>query len=192
MNRLERLHSAGVSIWLDTLSRELLDTGAFATLIADAAVTDATSNPTIFAKAITSSDRYDYRERFADQRWLLLRDAGARPQRPLWASTGTKDAAYSDLLYVQQLVAPEVINTMPESTLHAFSDHGDTPRDFTDSIAASAETLRRAERAGLDLAHISSELEREGVRAFCDSYQDLLACIETKLRRTAPAMPARS
>ena len=59
MNRLRRLHDAGVSIWLDTLSRELLDTGAFAELIADAAVTGATSNPTIFAKAISGSDRYD-------------------------------------------------------------------------------------------------------------------------------------
>ena len=316
MNRLEQLHDAGVSIWLDTLSRELLDSGAFATLIADCAVTGATSNPTIFAKAITGSDRYDdqlraavasgvrdpqelffelalddvrraadllrpayeasdgrdgfvsfectpdladdtaatveqavelwnrlarpnvmikvpateagvpaieeltargvnvnvtllfsvaryeqvidayvaglerrvaagqpvdaiasvasffvsrvdakadallpagsdlrgrvaianarraygrYRDRFADERWLALRDAGARPQRPLWASTGTKDPAYSDVLYVEQLIAPDVINTMPEATLRAFADHGDATRGF--GASTGAETL---------------------------------------------------
>ena len=301
MNRLQALHDAGVSIWLDTLSRELLDSGDFARLIADSAVTGATSNPTIFAKAITGSDRYDDQlraavdagvrdpqelffelalddvrraadllrpayddsggrdgfvsfectpdladdteatveqalelwgrldrpnvmikvpataagipaieeltargvnvnvtllfsvaryeqvidaylsglerrrrpaspstrslrsrrsssraltprstrcfrpgptcaaawrsptpswptratcERFGDERWGALRDAGARPQRPLWASTGTKDPAYSDVLYVEELIAPDVINTMPETTLRAFADHG--------------------------------------------------------------------
>src|SRR5215213_4159739 len=107
MNRLARLQEAGVSIWLDTLSRELLDSGAFAALIADFAVTGATSHPTIFAKAIDAvlapgSDLRGraatanakraygrYRQRFTDQRWRALRDAGAHPQRPLWASTGT-------------------------------------------------------------------------------------------------------
>ena len=310
MNRLQALHDAGVSIWLDTLSRELLDSGDFAELIADCVVTGATSNPTIFAKAITGSDRYDdhlhaavasgtrdpqelffelaledirraadllrpayeesdgrdgfvsfectpdlahdtqatieqalelwarldrpnvmikvpateagipaieeltargvnvnitllfsiaryeqvidaylaglerrvaagesvdalasvasffvsrvdaktdpllpatsglrgrvaianarrayahYLDRFTDERWLALADAGARPQRPLWASTGTKDPAYSDVLYVEELIAPDVINTMPEATLRAFADHGnvaDTVRAF--------------------------------------------------------------
>ena len=369
MNRLEQLRAAGVSIWLDTLSRDLLDSGAFETLIADYAVTGATSNPTIFARAITGSDSYDeqlralvasglrdpqelffelalddvgraadllrpaydasdgrdgfvsfectpdladdagatvdqalalwkrlarpnvmikvpatdagiaaieeltargvnvnvtllfslaryeqvidaymaglerrmalgqrvdaiasvasffvsrvdskadaalsagsdlrgrvaianarsaygrYRERFADRRWLVLRDAGARPQRPLWASTGTKDPAYSDVLYVQELVAPEVVNTMPENTLHAFADHGNTTRDFTDGIAASAETLRRAEDEGVDLAAITSQLEREGVRAFCDSYHELLDRIASKLQGTVPAGSATS
>ena len=356
MNRLAQLQEAGVSIWLDTLSRELLDSGAFAGLIADDAVTGATSNPTIFAKAITGSDRYDdqlraavaagvrepqelffelaledvrraadllrptydasagrdgfvsfectpdladdtaatveqavelwsrlarpnvmikvpatdagvpaieeltarginvnvtllfsigryeqvidayliglerrvsrgepidaiasvasffvsrvdvktdamlpegshlrgrvaianaqlaysrYRDRFAGPRWLALRDAGAHPQRPLWASTATKDPAYSDVLYVEQLIAPGVINTMPEATLRAFADHGDAGRTFD---ATATETLRRAEDAGVDLAAVTAELEREGVRSFCDSYRDLLACIEVKLQ----------
>ena len=325
MNRLQRLHDAGVSIWLDTLSRELLDSGAFAALIADCAVTGATSNPTIFAKAITGSDDYDdqlraavaggindpqelffelalddvraaadllrpayqasggrdgfvsfectpdladdaaatieqalelwerldrpnvmikvpateagvpaieeltargvnvnvtllfsvaryeqvidayvtglerrvaagepvdaiasvasffvsrvdakadavlpdgsdlrgrvaianahraygrYRERFADDRWRPLASAGAHPQRPLWASTGTKDPAYSDVLYVEQLIAPEVINTMPEATLRAFADHGDVGRALDVDARQAEETLRRAARGG--------------------------------------------
>jgi transaldolase len=361
MNRLEQLHDAGVSIWLDTLSRELLDSGQFATLIADCAVTGATSNPTIFAKAITGSDRYDdqlgaavasgvreprelffelalddvgraadllrptydasdgrdgfvsfectpdladdtaatieqaaelwnrlarpnvmikvpateggipaieeltarginvnvtllfsiaryeevidaylaglerrvtagqppdaissvasffvsrvdakadsllpadselrgrvaianaqlayarYRDRFANERWLALRDVGARPQRPLWASTGTKDPTYSDVLYVEELIAPDVVNTMPESTLRAFGDHGDPSRRFDDSTAWAKRTLRRAAAAGIDLAAVTDELEREGVRSFCDSYRELLDRIETKLDRT--------
>ncbi len=365
MSRLEALHDAGVSIWLDTLSRELLDSGDFARLIADCAVTGATSNPTIFAKAITGSNRYDdqlraavasgvldpqklffelaledirraadllrptyddsggrdgfvslectpdladdtratieqalelwarldrpnvmikvpaaesgipaieeltasgvnvnvtllfsvaryeqvidaymsglerrlaagdpvdaiasvasffvsridakvdpqlqtdsnlrgrveianarlayarYLDRFsedpclADDRWLALRDAGARPQRPLWASTGTKDPSYSDVLYVEKLITPDAVNTMPEATLRAFADHGDVQHALSVAGAASA-TLRRAHAAGIDLDAITADLEREGVRSFCDSYQELLACIETKLQR---------
>jgi transaldolase len=360
MNRLQALHDAGVSIWLDTLSRDLLDSGKFATLISDCAVTGATSNPTIFAKAITGSDRYDdqlraavasglrdrqqlffelaledirraadllrptyeesdgrdgfisfectpdladdtqatieqalelwnrlarpnvmikvpateagvpaieeltargvnvnvtllfslaryeqvidayltglerrvaggepvdamasvasffvsrvdakadallpagsdlrgrvaianahrayawYRQRFADDRWHSLGDVGARPQRPLWASTGTKDPTYSDVLYVEELIAPEVINTMPEATLRAFADHGNVRRALSVDAASAEETLRGAEGAGIDLDAITAQLEREGVRSFCDSYHDLLECIEAKLAR---------
>jgi transaldolase len=362
MNRLGLLHDAGVSIWLDTLSRELLASGAFAALIADCSVTGATSNPTIFATAITGSDRYDdqlraavtsgvrdpqelffllglddvrraadllrptyeasdgrdgfvsfectpdraddtaatieqalelwkrlarpnvmikvpateagvpaieeltalglnvnvtllfsvaryeqvidayvsglerrvaagqpvneiasvasffvsrvdakadallpadsdlrghvaianarraygrYRDRFAGERWVALTDAGARPQRPLWASTGTKDPAYSDVLYVEQLIAPDVINTMPEATLRAFADHGDASRGV--GASTGAEPLRRAEDAGIDLAAITADLERDGVRSFNDSYQELLDCIEAKLQQLAAA-----
>ncbi len=364
MNRLQALHDAGVSIWLDTLSRELLDSGDFARLIADFRVTGATSNPTIFAKAITGSDRYDdqlralvssgvrdarelffelalddvrraadllrpayddsdgrdgfvsfectpdladdsdatiaqalelwgrlarpnvmikvpatpagipaieeltargvnvnvtllfsvaryrqvidaymnglerrlasgepiqaiasvasffvsridtkvdpqlptdsnlrgrvaianarlayarYLDRFsedpclADDRWRALRDAGARPQRPLWASTGTKDPAYSDVLYVEKLITPGAVNTMPEATLRAFADHGDLSHPLGIAGGSSA-TLRQARGAGIDLDAITAELEREGVRSFCDSYHELLDCIETKLQ----------
>jgi transaldolase len=368
MNRLQALHDAGVSIWLDTLSRELLDSGAFAGMIANCAVTGATSNPTIFAQAITGSDRYDdqlraavasgmrapqelffelalddvrraadlvrpaydesdgrdgfvsfectpdladdseatieqalelwdrlarpnvmikvpateagipaieeltargvnvnitllfsvaryeqvidaylsglerrhassepvqaiasvasffvsrvdakvdpllsadsglrgqvaianarlayarYLDRFsgdpgiADDRWLALRDAGARPQRPLWASTGTKNRTYSDVLYVERLITPDAVNTMPEATLRAFADHGDVQNALSIAGAANA-TLRRAQVEGIDLAAVTSELEREGVRSFCDSYHQLLDCIDTKLRSTVP------
>jgi transaldolase len=362
MNRLEQLQAAGVSIWLDTLSRELLDTGAFAELIAGSAVTGATSNPTIFAKAITGSDRYDaqlraaadaglrnpqelffelalddvrraadllrptydasggrdgfvsfectpdladdtpgtveqavelwsriarenvmikvpatdagipaieeltarglnvnitllfsvtryeqvieaylaglerrlragdsidaiasvasffvsrvdakvdallphgsdlrgriaianaraayrlYRDRFADQRWAALREAGARPQRPLWASTATKNPAYPDVLYVDELIAPGVINTMPEGTLRAFADHGDITGPFDPNSPWPEETLRRARDLGIDLSAVTTALEREGVRLFSDSYRELLACIAIKLERAA-------
>jgi transaldolase len=357
MNRLQQLHDAGVSIWLDTLSRALLDSGAFAALIADSAVTGATSNPTIFAKAITGSDAYDdqihaavgssvsdpqelffalalddvrhaadllrptydasagrdgfisfectpdladdtaatieqalmlwerlarhnvmikvpateagipaieeltargvnvnvtllfsveryeqvidayvaglerrvsrgqrvdaiasvasffvsrvdakvdhllaadsnlrgrvaianahraygrYSQRFADERWGALGAAGARPQRPLWASTGTKDPVYSDVLYVEELIAPGVVNTMPEATLRAFADHGQATRVLSASSAAAEEVLRQAQDAGIDLAAITAQLEREGVQSFCASYHELIERIGTK------------
>jgi transaldolase len=363
MNRLQALHDAGVSIWLDTLSRELLDSGDFATLIAESAVTGATSNPTIFAKAITTSDLYDdelraaegrssqerffaialedvgraadqlrpvyeagggrdgfvsfectpdladdtratidqaldlwrrlarpnvmikvpataagipaieeltargvnvnitllfsvaryeqvidayiaglerrvatgepidgiasvasffvsrvdskvdtllpagselrgraaianaqhayarYRARFEDERWSALRAAGAHPQRPLWASTGTKDPAYSDVLYVEQLIAPDVINTMPLATLRAFADHGRTTRTLAERGGTAERTLRDVTAAGIDLDAITADLEREGVEAFCASYRELLTCIDGK--RAAP-VPGRA
>ncbi len=126
-----------------------------------------------------------YRERFADDRWVALRDAGARPQRPLWASTGTKDPTYSDVLYVEELIAPEVINTMPEATLRAFADHGNVGRALSVDAEAAAEELVRAGDEGIDLAAITTELEREGVSSFCDSYHQLLHCIEAKKARIA-------
>lgn len=127
--------------------------------------------------------RHRYRDRFADERWVALHAAGARPQRPLWASTATKDPTYSDVLYVEELVAPDVINTMPEATLRAFADHGDPTRSFDQSPAPPDEILRRAEDAGIDLAAVTADLERDGVRSFCDSYRELLDCIEAKLQR---------
>jgi transaldolase len=358
MNRLQRLHEAGVSIWLDTLSRELLESGEFSELVRDYAVTGATSNPTIFARAITGSARYDeqlrslasdaapdirelffaialddvrsaaailrpvhertgggdgfisfectpdladdtegtiaqalelwrrldlpnvlikvpatsagvgaieeltargvnvnvtllfsveryedvieaylrglerraaagepidgicsvasffvsrvdakadvllapdsslrgevaianahvaygrYLARFAGERWGALEARGARRQRPLWASTGTKDPSYPDVLYVEKLIAPGVINTMPEQTLRAFADHGEVEHALDADPAAAQALLSSAADEGVDLETITGELEREGVKAFCDSYDELVACIESKL-----------
>jgi transaldolase len=369
VSRLRALHDAGVSIWLDTLSRDLLDSGHFAWLMRDREVTGATSNPTIFAKAIAGSDRYDdqlrdaiasgireprelffelalddvrraadllrpayektdgrdgfvsfectpdlagdsdatvgqaldlwgrlkrpnvmikvpateagppaieeltargvnvnvtllfsvarygdvidaymrglerrhsageplqtiasvasffvsrvdakvdrllpadsdlrgrvaianarlayarYADRFSDDpclvddRWRALRAAGARPQRPLWASTGTKDPAFSDVLYVEGLVTPGAVNTMPEATLHAFADHGKVEHVLP--VAGEArKILRRAEQTGIDLDAITRELEGEGVGGFCDSYRELLDRIQTKVISATPA-----
>jgi transaldolase len=355
---LQRLHRAGVSIWLDTLSRQLLTSGDFAALIGDFSVTGATSNPTIFAKAITGSYLYDdqlrglasgtdldtqelfftlalddvraaarelrpaydesdgrdgfisfectpdladdadatiaqasdlwerldqpnvmikvpgtqaglraieeltrrginvnvtllfaieryeevidaylrgltaraqegepldqvasvasfflsridtkvdaqlpegsplrgevalasarvayqrYLSKFAGPQWERLLDLGAKPQRPLWASTGTKNPAYSDVLYVAELIGPDVINTMPEQTLHAFAEHGEVARTLNADPAGAAQVLADASAAGIDLASITAELEREGVASFCDSYRELLDCIDRKL-----------
>jgi transaldolase len=355
---LQRLHEAGVSIWLDTLSRQLLDSGEFATLISDYSVTGATSNPTIFAKAITGSDLYDrqlhdlasagqrepqelffslalddvreaarllrpaydssggsdgfisfectpdladdtdatiaqatdlwqrlgepnvmikvpgtvaglpaieeltrrgvninitllfsigryeqvidaylrgldaraqagdplepiasvasfflsridtkvderlpegsplrgqvalasarvayqrYLAKFAGPDWARLQDLGAKRQRPLWASTGTKNPEYSDVLYVDELIGPDIVNTMPEQTLRAVADHGEAAPTLAADPSAAPRVLEEAHAAGVDLTSITDELEREGVKSFCDSYHQLLDCIETKL-----------
>jgi transaldolase len=353
---LDRLHEAGVSIWLDTLSRELLQEGEFAALIRDFGVTGATSNPTIFAKAITGSDLYDgqlrdladqrdlqelffalalddvrdaarelrptfdesggrdgfisfectpdladeteatiaqaadlwarldqpnvmikvpgtqaglpaieeltrrgvnvnvtllfsvgryeqvidaylrgltaraaagervdnlhsvasfflsridtkvdkqlpddsplrgqvaiacarvayqrFLAKFAGEAWSRLEAQGANRQRPLWASTGTKNPEYSDTRYVAELIGTDVVNTMPEQTLRAFADHGEVAPTLDADPHAAERTLAEIEAAGVDLEVVTAELEREGVQSFCDSYRELLDCIESKL-----------
>ena len=365
---LQRLHEAGVSIWLDTLSRELLQSGALARLIGDFSVTGATSNPTIFANAITGSDLYDeqlqdlalagvrdtqelffrlalddvraaarllratyddsggrdgfvsfectpdlaedtdatiaqatelwraldqpnvmikvpgteaglaaiaeltrrgvnvnvtllfsieryeqvmdaylrglraraqageplgqlgsvasfflsridtkvdaqlpersplrgrvalasarvayqrFLEKFSGPGWEELQSHGARRQRPLWASTATKNPAYSDVLYVSELIGPDVVNTMPEQTLRAFAEHGALARTLDGDPAKAARTLAEAAAGGIELAAVTAELEREGVRSFCDSYQRLLDCIEHKLETLTRAAGAQ-
>jgi transaldolase len=121
-----------------------------------------------------------YEERFGSERWQRLAEAGANEQRPLWASTGTKDPAYSDVHYVERLIAPNVISTMPEATLRAFAQHGEVPPPGGAEPRAPKEVLDAAAHEGVDLEAITHELEREGVEAFCDSYRELLGRIESK------------
>jgi len=128
-----------------------------------------------------------YEEVIASDRWKSLADAGANAQRPLWASTGVKNPDYPDTLYVTELVVANTVNTMPEKTLDAFADHGEVGPELTVDSAAARETLARVAQAGIDLDATTAELERDGVRSFCGSYHDLLACIETKVERTAAA-----
>ena len=84
------------------------------------------------------------------------------------------------MLYVEELIAPDVVNTMPEATLRAFADHGEATRLLSESTATADEVLRDAERAGVDLAAVTAHLEREGVESFCVSYHELIERIETK------------
>jgi transaldolase len=126
-------------------------------------------------------------ERFSDARWRRLAAKGARDQRPLWASTGTKNPAYSDVLYVEQLIASGVVNTMPQATLEAFDDHGNAqfpPIDVEGTADDQTGTDLRA--AGVDLDRITTALEREGVEAFSSSYDQLISCIQKRLRNLVP------
>src|SRR5204862_3459758 len=103
-----------------------------------------------------------YRELLDSDRWQRLSNEGARPQRLLWASTGTKDPDASDTLYIEALAAPFTINTMPENTLQAFADHGTLDGSMpADADEAEAE-LKRFEEAGIDVAQVASELQDEG------------------------------
>jgi transaldolase/glucose-6-phosphate isomerase len=122
-----------------------------------------------------------FRRLFAGPRWEALASAGARLQRPLWASTGTKNPEYSDVLYVEELIAPDVVNTMPESTLLAFKDHGRVRPSIEEGMEEAERVLAQVAEAGVDLDAVTAQLEDEGVAAFEDSYQKLLAVIEEKV-----------
>ena len=126
--------------------------------------------------AVANARRAYARQRalFEGDRWARLRAAGAREQRPLWASTGTKDPALADVHYVESLIAPETIDTMPEGTLLAFADHGEV-RDPIDLASESPrQVLAEAAHAGIDLERLTAELERQGLESFSGSYERLL------------------
>src|SRR5690606_30906017 len=127
-------------------------------------------------------------ERGADQRrsaadrWNALEAAGARPQRPLWASTSTKNPNYRDVIYVEELVAPGVVNTMPEATLHAFADHGEVKTGIVQSSYAEAqEVLDKLAALGIEYDDVIRTLEREGVEKFEASALELHKSVETQL-----------
>ncbi|HEY7359952.1 MAG TPA: transaldolase [Streptosporangiaceae bacterium] len=123
-----------------------------------------------------------YEERFAAPRWEALRQAGARPQRPLWASTSTKDPAYPDTMYVEELVAPGTVNTMPESTLHAMADHGQLHGNTGSSGYDQArQVFADLEALGIGYQDVVTVLEDEGVAKFAASWQEMLETISTQL-----------
>jgi transaldolase/glucose-6-phosphate isomerase len=123
----------------------------------------------------------DFLASFAAERFLAMRARGARVQRPLWASTGTKNPAYSDLLYVENLVGPDTVNTMPEKTLEALLDHGRTPSDTVKAdVPAARRTLDDLRAVGIDVEAVGEELQRNGVALFEKSYDELLATVETR------------
>jgi transaldolase len=121
-----------------------------------------------------------YRELIDSPRFGRLANAGARPQRLLWASTGTKDPDASDVLYVKALQAPFTINTMPEATLLDFADHGEVGELLAADGGDAEATLSRFAAAGVDVAALALQLQQEGAEAFVKSWNDLLAVIETK------------
>jgi transaldolase / glucose-6-phosphate isomerase len=124
-----------------------------------------------------------YLQRFSGARWEALKKAGAKPQRLLWASTGTKNKAYSDVLYVEELIGPDTVNTMPVATMDAFRDHG-KPRDsLMDNPAEAQRMLGELARAGISLDHVTERLVEDGVRLFADAADKLLAAVARK--RTA-------
>jgi transaldolase/glucose-6-phosphate isomerase len=116
----------------------------------------------------------------ASPRWKALADAGARPQRLLWASTGTKDKAYSDVLYVEELIGPDTVDTVPPATLDAFREHGKVRESLAEDVEAARRVLEQAEQAGLDLDGATHDLVEDGVRQFEDAADKLLASVAEK------------
>ncbi|MDL5204842.1 transaldolase [Streptomyces sp. ALI-76-A] len=123
-----------------------------------------------------------YEDVFAGGRWAALSGAGAHKQRPLWASTGVKDPAYKDTLYVDELVAPGTVNTMPEATLNAVADHGEITGDtVTGGYARARADLAAVERLGISYDEVVRQLEDEGVAKFEAAWQDLLNAVTKSL-----------
>ncbi|HVL17926.1 MAG TPA: transaldolase [Gemmatimonadales bacterium] len=120
-------------------------------------------------------------------RWQRLAQAGARPQRPLWASTSTKDPRYPDTFYVEALVAPRTVNTLPPETFAAYRDHGNPVVRMQEGMAVAPERLKALAAAGIDLAAVTRELEDDGVAKFAASYTGVLGTIETKAGALAVA-----
>jgi transaldolase/glucose-6-phosphate isomerase len=121
-----------------------------------------------------------WQEFVASARWKALEAKGALPQRLLWASTGVKNPAYPDTLYVDTLVGPETVNTMPPKTMDAFRDHGTVAQTLTEDVDGARKVLADAERLGLDLDGVTKTLVDEGVASFTKSFDDLLAAIGKK------------
>ncbi len=121
-----------------------------------------------------------YKELFAGERWEKLRERGATTQRCLWASTSTKNPAYSDVLYVDELIGPETVNTMPEETIEAFEDHGVVALTLERDLDEARRVFERVAEAGVDYDDVVATLEREGVQKFSDSFAELLEGVRGK------------
>jgi transaldolase len=136
-------------------------------------------------KAAVANARCAYQmfeERFASDRWHALAARGARVQRPLWASTSTKDPAYRDTMYVEELAAPNTVNTMPEPTLHATEDHGVVSGDaIAGTYDQARQVLSDLEGLGVSYADVVGVLEDEGVQKFTDSWMEMLATISKQI-----------
>jgi transaldolase len=122
-----------------------------------------------------------YREQLASARWRKLANAGAQPQRLLWASTGTKDPKASDVLYIKALAAPDTINTIPEKTLLAFADHGALGDVLPEDGGDAEKVIAAFAKASVDDNTLAADLQREGAASFVASWKDLLQCIESKV-----------
>ena len=121
-----------------------------------------------------------YKQLFAGERWEFLAGKGATPQRCLWASTSTKNPEYPDTLYVDELIGPETVNTMPEETIRAFQDHGTVAPTLEEGIDEAEAVFEQIAAAGVDYDDVSETLEREGVDKFADSFAELLDGIRAK------------
>ncbi len=132
-----------------------------------------------------------FREKFSGPRWDALGSRGARVQRPLWASTSAKNPAYRDVVYVEDLIGPDTVNTMPPATIIAFADHGVTKRTVDTNIDDERALVARLEAFGIPLAAITDTLLREGLASFEQSFDTLIGGLESKRRTLGATVTAR-
>ena len=128
-----------------------------------------------------------YQEIFAGERWETLAATWAWRQRCLWASTSTKDPDYSDVMYVEELIGPETVNTMPEETIRAFQDHGTVAPTLERGLDEANRVFEQLAQAGVDYDDVTAAVEKEGLQKFADSFEELLNPIEAKQRALSPA-----
>lgn len=153
---------------IDTSVDKLIDTAGESSLRGKAAVSVAKKTFTL------------YQALFSDPRFLRLKEKGAGAQRLLWASTGTKDPAYSDIKYVEELIVENTVNTLPPKTIAAFRDHGEITTSFESGLADGETVLKSIQAVGIDLDQVYADLQTAGVKAFEKSYLDLLDAISEK------------
>ena len=157
---------------------------------ADRRLDEIGDHDTLKGKLAVANAKLAYRnwqEVFSGPRWQVLEDAGASKQWCLWASTSTKNPAYSDVLYVEALIGPDTVNTMPEETILAFQDHGRAAVTLTEGVDEAEAVFRAFAEAGVDYDDVTETLEREGVEKFSDSFAEALDGIRAKQGELASA-----
>ncbi len=146
----------------------------------------------LLGKAAISSARVAYqrfKKIFGSARWQLLEQKGARVQRPLWASTSTKNPEYSDVRYVDALIGPHTVNTLPDQTIEAFADHGTLKANtIEENVTDAYEVLRTLGDVGIDLDYVTTRLVDEGVRKFIDPFDDLMETILEEMQKLQPQL----
>jgi transaldolase/glucose-6-phosphate isomerase len=166
-----------------------IDTAVDALIDREMEQTDAARRPALAAlkgKVAIANAKLayaDYQRLFAGARWQRLQQQGARPQRLLWASTGTKNKAYSDVLYVDDLIGPDTVNTLPVATLDAFRDHGTVAQTLTRDVDVARHVLDELAAAGISLDAVTGQLERDGVKLFADAADSLFGAVARKRAR---------
>ncbi|MBA3646721.1 MAG: transaldolase [Gemmatimonadaceae bacterium] len=127
-----------------------------------------------------------FTEKFSGPRWEKLKAQGARVQRPLWASTSTKNPKYRDVMYVEELIGPDTVDTMPPATIDAFRDHGEVKRTVNARVGAAEGLLKEIEAVGISMREVTDKLLGEGIASFQKSFDELLGGIQTKVGALAP------
>ena len=127
-----------------------------------------------------------FRQKFSGPRWEALAKQGARVQRPLWASTSTKNPAYRDVMYVEELIGPDTVDTMPPATIDAFKDHGVVARTVDKKVAVSEALLKEIEAVGISMREVTEKLLVEGIASFQKSFDELIAGLESKIGSLTP------
>jgi transaldolase len=184
--RLKKLREIGQSVWVDSLSRDDIQNGNLRRMTEDG-VLGVTSNPTILQQAIAQSELVyqEFKKIFSGPNWESLESRGPKKQRPLWASTSTKNPEYKDTIYVDKLIGPETVNTMPLSTLKATMDHADVRPTLEEGLGEARKLFEELKEADVDCDDVVEVLEKEGVQKFADSYEVLIEEIEQKCNRLA-------